>query len=444
MKHEADILIIGAGVAGLAAARELGRAKLRVIVLEARDRIGGRIHTHEGSIFPVELGAEFVHGKPPELLDIAKRADIELNDVPNRHWYFRDGVVATSSEFWSKLENVFAEMKDVQRDESFRQFLQKHAPELGDVEALATLFIEGFHASRSERISVLGLNKTNEAADQIDDERQFRIPRGYKLIAESLHRDALVAGVEFHLNTTVQTVRWSANQVEIVTETGDESRQYHASRVLVTLPLGVLQAEGNQAGAVRFIPELVEKRSAANRLANGQAIRIVLRFCEPFWEKLSIPTKDGSSRELDELSFIHAPAELLPTWWTLLPERTPVLVGWAGGSRAETLLLEGGKSVIARSLTSLSHILGIRQEEIERLLEEIHWHNWQADPFARGAYSYIPLGGLEAPKQLAQPLANTIFFAGEATNTDGYHGTVHGAIATGLRAAREIIELQKQ
>ncbi|HET6669513.1 MAG TPA: NAD(P)/FAD-dependent oxidoreductase, partial [Pyrinomonadaceae bacterium] len=442
--------IIGAGIAGLAAARELTNADFKVIVVEARDRIGGRIYTQHG----IELGAEFIHGKPACLLNIVGRAHLKLSEVINRHWYFRKGRLATSNEFWSELEHVMKEMKGVERDQTFSDFLKEH--DLGEAEAMAKLYVEGFHAARAERISVIGLNKANEAAEEIDDEEQFRIPGGYHSIAQSLHTDSVARGAEFHLNTIVKEVRWQTNQVEITTASSKGTRSPEGgrapaklsdysspesslasarfSRALITLPLGVLQAK-----SVRFVPELTEKQAAANKLAMGQVIKIVMRFREPFWEHLRLLTKEGNEFSLKDLSFIHAPDELMPTWWTLSPEHTSVLMGWAGGSRAEQLLNAGELGIRNQALKSLVTIFAVEQARIEELLAELYYHDWYGDPFARGAYSYVPVGGLEAQGQLAKPVANTLFFAGEATNTEGHLGTVHGAIATGLRAAREII-----
>lgn len=422
--NEAAILIIGAGVAGLAAARELSRANFKVTVLEARDRIGGRIFTHHD----VELGAEFIHGRPPETLEIVERKKIELAEVPNRHWYFLEGKLATANEFWSKLEHVMREMKNVERDESFSEFLKRY--DLGEAEAMAKLFVEGFHASRAERVSVIGLNKANEAAEEIDDEKQFRIPGGYNQITQSLCDDAIAHGAQFHLNTIVEEVRWQPKQVEIIAR----GKTYKSKCCLITLPLGVLQA-----GSVRFDPELTEKQAAATKLAMGQVEKILMRFREPFWEKLQLPTLNGGARGLNDLSFIHAPAEQVPTWWTSLPQHSSILVGWAGGSRAEELLSEGEHSVTKHALKSLITVFAVEQEQIEDQLEELYYHDWYGDPYSRGAYSYVPVGGLEAQDQLAKPVSNTLFFAGEATNTEGHQGTVHGAIATGLRAAKEII-----
>lgn len=444
MNYEADILIVGAGVAGLAAARELSRANFKVIILEARDRIGGRIYPEHARGLPsaIELGAEFVHGRPREILEIAERTHVHLDSVPNSHWYFHDGVIAKSDQFWSKLEQVMEQLKRVEGpDESFREFISSYGREheLGSAAAIATLYVEGFQAARAERISVEGLNKTNEAAAQVDDEKQFRIPSGYDAITQSLYDDAIAQGAEFQLNTVVEAVRWTQNNVELACRGASGEKLYKSRSVIITLPLGVLQAGEGAVGAVRFVPEVIEKRVAAHKLAPGAAVKILMRFRERFWEALSIPTQDGSAIRMDDLAFIHAPEELVPTWWTLLPQRAPILVGWAGGSRAELLQVEGQDLILQHALNALTRIFGIQREQIEDLLEEFYFHDWQRDPFSRGAYSYIPVGGLDAQAELAEPIANTLFFAGEASNTEGHHGTVHGAIATGLRAAREII-----
>jgi monoamine oxidase len=115
-------------------------------------------------------------------------------------------------------------------------------------------------------------------------------------------------------------------------------------------------------------------------------------------------------------------------------------VGWAGGAAAERLAGGGNDSLIERALDSLTRVLGVERAGVDEQLEAAYTHDWLADPFSRGAYSYLPVGGVEAQETLARPVAGTLFFAGEATNTDGPVGTVHGALATGMRAALEVLE----
>jgi monoamine oxidase len=442
MGDETDILIIGAGAAGLAAARELSSANFNVIVLEARDRIGGRIHTHSDSQLtaPIELGGEFVHGKAPETLKIAARAGLKLIELPNTHWFFRNARISKSGEFWSKIEAVMDELaKYKDRDESFAEFLGEYSRkhQVYDVRSMATLFVEGFHAAHADRISVQGLVKTNEAAAEIDDEKQFRPETGYLPIAQWLHDEAVAHGASFRFETVVEAVTWSAGAVTVTAKGGE---QFKARRLIVTLPLGVLQRN-----AVTFTPRLIAKEKAASRLAVGQVVKVVLRFRDRFWEEISLPAEDGTRVDLKDLAFIHAPDELPPTWWTQLPVRAPLLVGWAGGTRAEELLTRNGVPLqansdvlIDKSLEALSHIFAEPVKSIEDRLVDVYTHDWATDPFSLGAYSYIPMGGLEAQAALAEPVENTIYFAGEAANKKGHHATVYGALTTGLRAAELI------
>src|SRR5256714_9923469 len=284
MEDEADVLIIGAGAAGLAAARELSVAHLKVIVLEAREWIGGRINTHFDR-FPIELGAEFVHGKPPETLTIVERAHLTLQKIPTLHWHSHDGILTKSGEFWSKVEKVTQEMTEYTGpDQAFSEFLDDYErkTQIKDIRSIATLYVEGFHAAHADNISVHGLNKTNKAAEEIEDDKQFRLQDGYSRLAQSLHDDAVVNGASFHLNTIVEEVNWKRGQVEVLTTA---QQRFKARRLLVTLPLTLLQKDDR----VRFNPPLTEKQNAANKLAMGPAIKVLLRFREPVWKELRVP-----------------------------------------------------------------------------------------------------------------------------------------------------------
>ena len=437
---DSDVIIVGAGAAGLAAAGELSNAGRNVIILEARNRIGGRINTHFDSL-PIELGAEFVHGKAPEILAIAERAKLRLQDIPNLHWHLHNGVLTKSGEFWSKVEAVMKSMSSYRGpDQDFMEFLNhyKREHDVEDIETIATLYVEGFHAAHANQVSVYGLNKTNEAAEAIDDDKQFRIQDGYDRVVNALYDEAVAAGATFRLQTVVEEVNWKRNHVEVTTQA---SKTFKARRLLCTLPLSLMQDFGEQAARVRFTPSLDDKVRAARRLSLGHVVKVVLRFREPFWESLTVPGENDEPADLKKLTFVHAPAQVLPTWWTQFPVKTPLLTGWAGGTPADTLSLEREDSLLDRSLESLSHIFITSKQFLEDSLEQFYTHNWHTDPFTAGAYSYIPVGGLEAQSELAKPLEDTLFFAGEATNDMGHHATVHGAIATGLRAAKGMLRL---
>jgi len=206
---------------------------------------------------------------------------------------------------------------------------------------------------------------------------------------------------------------------------------------LITLPLAVLKA-----GVVRFDPELPAKQRALAALEMGQVFKIVLRFREAFWEKPEFlkERRAQAGSNGSGLTFLHAHGAEVPTWWTSLPVRSPVLVGYVGAVAAEQLLSEEPPSRLERSLVALSDVLAVPRRELEERLDASASHDWRADPFARGAYSYIGVGGNGAPRALARPVDGTLFFAGEATN-GAEIGTVAGALASGRRAAREVLRV---
>jgi monoamine oxidase len=445
VSSETSVLIIGAGAAGLAAAHDLSVAGLKVIVLEARGRVGGRVYTHHDSIIPIEFGAEFVHGKHPRLLQIIEDANAPFCDVTDRHWYFENGVLNNSHDFWNKLNALMDLMNPEQPDRSFQDFLDSLPNDEATVraKAVATRYVQGFHAANVKRIGVHGLIKANEAEDEIDGNKSFRVLPGYDIVTETLCAQAQAQGAIVHLNTVVKELRWGRNHVEAVCIADKRLQILASSCALITLPLGVLQAKHHQRGAVRFVPELPrEKQGAVERLAMGHTMRIILLFRERFWEKIDLSGTEHRE-DLSQLGFIHFPETPVPTWWTMLPVRAPVIVGWVGEPDAERFIGRGQKYAVEQALGSLEKILGVSENSLRQLLLTSFYHDWGSDPFSRGSYAYLPENGLEAQQVLARALDDTLFFAGEATSL-GHIGTVHGAIETGQRAAKEILAVSSE
>jgi monoamine oxidase len=434
--EQADVLIIGAGMAGLAAARELDRARLTVRVLEARDRVGGRVWTlRDGaSPIPIELGAEFIHGRPPETWQIVRAANLAAYEIAGAVWRSQSGGLELGEGPWDESDAIFERMERWDGpDHSFQAFLETQCRDISpQAQQRASGFVEGFNAAVAERVSIHSLASEQRAAATIEGDRSFRVLSGYDTVASWLREGCEPAQVALHLNTVVTALNWRRGAVEVLAQSraGNELAPFRAACALITLPLGVLQAPPGQPGAVRFTPELDEKRAAIDQLVMGQVIKIGLRFRSPFWERDS---------RLASMSFLLAQNTAVPTWWSVYPAQAPLLIGWAAGSAAEKLALRGDAFVLEQAIGSLTQALGVERRLVVAELESWYFHDWQADPFARGAYSYVPVGGLEARAALAQPVENTLFFAGEATNSDGHTATVHGAIASGRRAAREVI-----
>lgn len=450
VREMTDVLVLGAGVAGLAAARLLSTKGMNVTILEARDRIGGRVYTRRDPWLPtpVEMGAEFIHGRPPELWELVNAAGLSVVEVAGQQMQSLNGVL-TPSDFWPRWKTLVQRMTGAQTpDQSFLQFLEEHfdnSPEERQTKELALAYVEGFNAARADRISVASLVAAERAADKIHGEHPYRILDGYDHVPRQLFAGCDSERTTLRLNTVVRKLNWSRGSVEATAHSraGHALTPFRAGCVVVTLPLGVLQASPNEMGAICMLPEIKEKQEAAAKLAMGSAIRVVLRFRQRFWEEGQFPTQSGNA-PLTPFSFLHSPDESVPTWWTALPVRAPILTGWAGGPAAERLASRRKEFAVNQALNSLSRLLGIRRAQLVDWLDAWYTHDWQADPFARGAYSYIPVGGLEAPQHLAQPVENTLFFAGEATYWEGQSGTVHGAIASGRRAAQEILESPAQ
>jgi monoamine oxidase len=437
-----SVLIIGAGAAGLAAARDLAATGAQVTILEARDRIGGRVHTiqDESLSLPIELGAEFVHGKHHALFDLLESSRTAFSDVTDRHWYFENGVLSRSHDFWNKLTALFDLMSKEKPDQTFAKFLDSLPgdPETLRAKAVATRYVQGFHAADIKRAGVHGLIAANEAEDETGGNHSFRVLAGYETVLQRLTEEAKQRGAIVQVNATVSEIHWSKNRVEAGCLLRERQHRFSASRAVITLPLGVLQQKSSARGAVRFVPALPEeKQNAIQKIPMGHVFRIVLVFHKRFWEGLDIPGT-GAQEDSGQLGFIHNPEAAIPTWWTLLPLHAPVLVGWAGGTGAEKFAGKSEGDLVSEALHSLKKIFGGSETNLRKMLVSSYMHDWNADPFSRGAYAYLPVNGLDLQQELARPVQETIFFAGEATSV-GHIGTVHGAIESGQRAAKEVL-----
>jgi len=446
-----DIAILGAGVSGLAAGRILAKSGLRVAVIEARNRVGGRVFTAhiapDGAAgeFPVELGAEFVHGLPPETWQMIREAHLDTYERDGAQLCFNGGRLQFHDEQREGGIAVLEHMKQwvaeqpAARDMTFAEYLRLLAvdPAAG---ARAVEYVEGFNAADSTVIGIRALAKQQQAEDEIDTDRLFYVRRGYDAVPMFLAQQIQDAGGTMFLDSIARRVIWRRGAVTISgTRASGSAFTLGAKRAVISVPLGVLQA-----GNIEFSPTPGTALTQARRLRMGPVRRMTLIFRSRFWAGLDGPKAPAEVRAaLERLSFLFTHGALPSTWWTPMPDTSAMITAWVAGPRVA--LVEDARKATGNadaflelSLTTLATAFGLSIGYLRQLLVSCHTHDWQADPCAQGAYSYAPAGAMDASEKMAAPVEDTLFFAGEHTDTSGHWGTVHGAFRSGVRAATQL------
>jgi monoamine oxidase len=376
-----DVAVVGAGAAGLAAADALRRAGFGVVVLEARDRIGGRILTHRDARVPVpiELGAEFVHGEAPETTRLLREAGQAVLDLGGESWERRGAHLHPAREYWPLVDRVLSRIPQDGPDLSLDDWLAKKpgGRSLARGRTLARRFVQGFHAADPARASLRALAAGGEAPTA-SARCAGRTAGGYDRVPQWLARNL----EDLRLRSPVAEIAWTKGSAELEARPLNAPPCRLAARAaVVTVPLGVLQVPAEEPGSLRFRPELPPRtRRALSLLAMGAAVHVAFWFRQAPWEE----------------------------------------------------------ALAGHALRALADTLGLPHRRLQSLTEAFWSHDWLADPWSRGAYSYALAGGADAARDLAKPIDGTLFLAGEAMDAEGRNGTVEGAIASGLRAARQV------
>jgi monoamine oxidase len=410
-----SIIVVGGGVAGLMAARELLKQGKIVTILEASDRLGGRIHTIRNSSFshPVENGVEFIHGNLPLTIQLLKEAGIEYKPVRGDMIRIADGEWKAQDDFAIDWVEIMKKMNDVRDDITMDEFLEKN---FGDkkyegVRKSLVRFAQGFDLADTSKASVLALRE--EWMEEQDE--QYRIPGGFDQVISYLEKQCLESGGLIKTQSLVTGIKWQQNNARIITD----NQTYHANKVIITVSLGQLQNN-----SIIFQPAIPNYLNAAKKIGFGSVIRISLEFKEAFWKERK-----------KNIGFFFA-NEIIPTWWTQLPSSYPLLTGWAGGPQAWPLENKDDDSILALALQSLSNIFKKPVDELRQLLTASLVANWQNETFAKGAYSYGLVGSTLAQKLFNTPIEDTIFFAGEAF----YNGPSPGTVEAALVSAKNVVE----
>jgi monoamine oxidase len=343
-------------------------------------------------------------------------------------------------DFWDELDEVFRKLSETRTpDRSFQEFLDSNpgGSRLARARSLAREFVAGFHAADPELISERALAEGGSPQGDIEEERIGRVLDGYDRVPQWLARNL---GSALRTGTAVTRIDWRKGEVRLTTHktSSGAAGEVVARAVIVSVPLGVLLAARGTEGALEIEPAPASHVRASRLLAMGHARRVIYTFDHAFWNsgKLRRVPKETS---LSTMSFLQGTDKDFPTWWTMMPMRVPMLTAWAGGPRASAMAGLPNEHVAALGVSSIARMLGVSRATVEGAMTGWWTHDWSVDPRSYGAYSYNRVGGSDASKVLARSVEGTLFFAGEATDTQGRNGTVHGAVGSGERAAKQVL-----
>ncbi len=412
-----DVIIIGAGAAGLAAMRKLVKAGRHVCMLEASSVTGGRIATmHDGFDQPVEAGAEFVHGKLPLTFKLIKEAKLSCEPVEGK-------MIGIQNGEWRKEEHdhhwkeFMRQLRKLKTDITVHQFLDEKfsAGEYLELRRAVQRLAEGFNLADISKASILSLRDEWKNIDK----KQFRIKGGYDQLIKVLYDHCVGSNAEFYFNSVADKISYKKH---VVVHTTDKNK-FEADNLIVTVSVGVLQS-----GSILFDPPLKEHAVAIQGLGFGAVIKFLLEFKTRFWE-----TYDP------DIGFILSD-EIIPTWWTQLPTKSKLLTAWMGGPKAIENLFETNSSLLQNILLSLSSIFKIAPAVLRDELRNYKIVNWLDNPFVKGGYSYNTLRSREAKEILNTPVYDKIYFAGEAVSKSDSQGTVESALQSGYDVAEFLLK----
>jgi monoamine oxidase len=425
-----DIVIVGGGICGLSAARELGARGKKVLILEARGRLGGRIKEIKNNFSEsIEAGAEFMHGKLPLTMKLLEEAGGEYFPKEGKIYLSEKGIIREMDDFIPNEKKLMRRLKHLKKDVPLSVFLTKNfsGEEDAEIKEMTLKTAEGFDAADIDRISAMSIRREWSGEGM---EKPYLVRNGYSKMIKFLAEECTKFDCCTWTDCEVGEIEWSKGLVRV---RAANDQFFEASQVLITVPLGVLTAPEGKPGHIKFFPPLHNIKEAAEKIGFGPVIKVNLEFKSAFW------CDDRYSEccvQIQDLGFLANDSEF-PMWWTRKPNE-PFLTGWAGGSAVNQLRLLTDDWLLEKALESLASILNSSTEFIGSQLKAHHIGNWHAKPYSRGAYSYETLKSRKAREVLKTPLEHTLFFAGEALGNTS--GTVESALESAAYAVKMMLE----
>lgn len=422
------IFVIGAGAAGLSAGNHLSEKGYHVTILEARNRTGGKIHTIHDPTFSghVEAGAEFIHGKLPTTLNLLKKFNIDYHTSKGKWYRVKKGQVVKAESFIEQYRMLEQHLREMKEDISVEDFLNFHFPGIvfDDFKQSVRNFVEGYDAADTTRASTLNF-KQEWLTD--DDEQQYRIRKGYSELTDAMTNSFVSKGGVIHLETVVKKIEWKKGKVTIHSA---EGATFEGEKLIITIPPPLLY-DNRHVATLTFSPPLPQIAEAASKIGYGTVIKILVEVENRLWDK---PEFLNAGWILSD--------EIIPTWWTQLPDDSNILTGWLAGPRANEMSKINNDEIMKMAFDSLASIFNLSPEVVRKNIKAAKIFNWKSDPFSVGAYSYATLNRLHWLHILNQPIENTIYFAGEALESENT-GTVEAALVSGIKAAERISSIIK-
>jgi len=421
MQVDTDVIIVGAGACGLMAALELSKRGMKVIVLEARDRIGGRIFPlpEKEFSYPIQGGAEFVHGKSPITKRILKEAGISITTMEGKQWNPIERRVVSMNEFGEGWKVPAKKLKSLKKDIPVSKFLERYlsGEEYAQLRNSVIQMVDGYDAADPKRISTFYVRE-----EWLGEKTfvQYRVKEGYGKMLKHIEAKCKAKGVKIILKSEVVAVDARYDIIRV----SCKYRKYLCRKVLVTVPLPIIKE-------IRFSPQIGEKISAASKIGYGSIIKVVLRFKDRWWI-------DAAAKNIREVDFIFSD-QPVGTWWTQYPSKVPILTGWIPSSISSKISSKPTKYILGLSLKSLSAIFDVELNLVKSMLVVSRVINWPADRFSRGAYSYPTVNAEKFAEIIKRPVNGRLFFAGEALYSGNETSTVEGALGSGIEVATQMM-----